>query len=160
MAGIDVQELFKPEYIFTGITPSGTAKTDALKAVCRLFTEKNGCSEDELLNGFQIRESAGSTNVGDGVAIPHAQIPGSFSPIISVVQFDRKINWDTIDGEPVEVAVVFITSEGRQSLYLDVLSAFARRLADKEFNDKLKSIKNAEKLYQFIIQEMKKTLAS
>lgn len=156
MAGIEVQELLKPEYIFIGVTPLSAARTDALRSMCRLFARKSGFSEGTLLNGFQARELAGSTSIGDGIAIPHTQIPGLFSPIISVVHFDRKIDWDTIDGEPVEVAVAFITPEGKQNLYLDILAAFARQLAHEEFNRKLKSIKDAEKLYQFIIQEMEK----
>ena len=150
---MEMQKLLKPEYIFMEVTPLGAAREGALKSISRLLAKKCGLDERILLEGFLDREGLASTYLGDGIALPHARIPGSFPPIAAVVRFDRAVDWDVTAPYTVLAAVIFVIPETESNLYVDVLSAFARRLVYKEFCDGLKIIQDAEKLYQFILQE-------
>jgi PTS system nitrogen regulatory IIA component len=77
------------------------------------------------------REALGSTGVGGGVAIPHARIPDLKKPFGILARLRRPIEFDAVDGQPIDVVFLLLlpmTAEGEQ---LNTLAAVARRLRDK-----------------------------
>ena len=150
-----MNELLKQDYVFFDVTPAQPDKKSALETFSALCAQKGGFDQKALLDEFLAREELDSTGFGEGIAIPHAKIPGLTNPMIAVARFTCGMDWDAIDDEPVEIAIGLIMPKGdTQNLHVDVLSAFARKLVHEDFTQGLKGAKNAQELYDFIIREM------
>ncbi len=54
------------------------------------------------------REGLGSTGTGDGVAIPHARIPDLKKPFGTLVRLKHAIDFDSIDGKPVDIVFLLL----------------------------------------------------
>ena len=93
------------------------------------------------------REQLGSTGMGDGVAIPHARLKGLNRPFGIVARLKPAIEFDAIDGRPVDLVFLLllpITPEGKP---LDALASVARKLRDPDSLRRLRSATASAGLY-------------
>ncbi|ODT82528.1 MAG: hypothetical protein ABS76_07890 [Pelagibacterium sp. SCN 64-44] len=81
---------------------------------------------DELLT----REELGSTGLGAGVAIPHAQIAEVKHPLGVLALLRNPIDFDAIDEEPVDI--VFMLALPTSQAALSALSRTARVLRQED----------------------------
>lgn len=149
-----LETMMLPKDVHIGVKPVSATKADAIKAVAGLCLD-SGASFEELCNAFYKREEEGSTGCGDGIAIPHAKIAGEVCPKVVVVRFAEPIDWEAIDDEPVELAVCLampMVDEG--NTHLAVVSRFARKLASREFVEKIKTIPSEAELYTYLIENV------
>lgn len=70
---------------------------------------------------LQAREEIRSTNIGDGLAVPHAVLAELETPRVLQVSFDRPVHWGE-EGEDVERCVVILVPPGRQSSHLELVA--------------------------------------
>jgi nitrogen PTS system EIIA component len=87
-----------------------------------------------VLQMLLARESAGSTGIGDGVAIPHARNPIVMHiprPLVSLCYLEQPIDFGAIDGKPVHTLFTIVSPTIKTHLAL--LSRLAFALRDKEF---------------------------
>lgn len=149
-----LETMMKPNDVHIDVKPVEATKEFAIKAVSGLCLD-SGASFDELCGAFNKREEEGSTGCGNGIAIPHAKIAGEVTPKVVVVRFAEPIDWDAIDDAPVSVAVCLVmpmTDEG--NTHLAVVSRFARKLASRDFIEKLKTIPSEQELYTYLIENV------
>ena len=150
-----IKNLLKKELIFDGIKVNGGNKEEALRVISDLVvTSSDVCSQD-LLNGFLKREEESSTGFGGYVAIQHTKLEGVKNQFISIVKFENDIEWESLDDEPVKVAIALVmpaTDEG--NIHLQIISKFARKLMDDDFVEVLLNESDKENLYNYIISEM------
>jgi nitrogen PTS system EIIA component len=91
-------------------------------------------NRDLLLQMMLARESAGSTGIGDGVAIPHARTPIVVHlphPIVCLCYLAQPIEFGAIDGKPVHTLFTIVSPTIKTHLAL--LSRLAFALRDKPF---------------------------
>ncbi|HCM24146.1 MAG TPA: PTS fructose transporter subunit IIA, partial [Ruminococcaceae bacterium] len=101
------------------------------------------------------REKVESTGFGSGVAIPHAKLDRLKEPFIAIVHFAEPVNWDSIDGKPVEVAIALVMpTVDKDNTHLQVLSYFSRKLVDESFIDRLLKAEDKDQMYQCVLEEM------
>lgn len=79
----------------------------------------------QLASDLLEREKKGSTGVGDGIAIPHAFIPGLEKPVVITVLLRRAIDFNAIDGRPVRIFFFVLASEQHRDYYLKILARLA-----------------------------------
>lgn len=101
---------------------------------------------DELMN----RERLGSTGLGEGVAIPHCRIPcdrivGAF------LKLEEAIDYDAMDGEPVDLLFVLVVPPEETTAHLDVLAVLARLFNNAENRDRLRAQDSNSALYEELI---------
>jgi PTS system nitrogen regulatory IIA component len=80
------------------------------------------------------RESAGSTGIGDGVAIPHARNPIVMHiprPLISLCYLEQPIDFGAIDNQPVHTLFTIVSPTIKT--HLGLLSRLAFALRDATF---------------------------
>jgi CIC family chloride channel protein len=94
-----------------------------------------GCDRAQLLSMLREREQLGSTNIGDGIALPHPQtdnLPGLEQPRVLIAPLPHPIPWGTTDAAdatpPVDTVIVLLAPSG--PTYLALLGVLARSLAD------------------------------
>ena len=86
---------------------------------------------------LDAREALGSTGVGQGVAIPHARIPGLTAIFALFARLPKAIEFAAVDGKPVEVAtanayIVMSQAAAKAGVKLAVVSGF-RTMAEQQY---------------------------
>ena len=72
------------------------------------------------------RESALSTGVGQGVAVPHATLANITKPAVAFGRSADGISFGSMDGKPVTLVFLLIAPEEEISLHLKLLSRISR----------------------------------
>jgi mannitol/fructose-specific phosphotransferase system IIA component (Ntr-type) len=72
----------------------------------------------------------GSTGIGDGIAIPHCKVQGIEIPLFAVGRSHDGINFNAIDGQPVNLFFLVVAPEGDAGLHLKLLARISRLLKD------------------------------
>jgi PTS system nitrogen regulatory IIA component len=95
------------------------------------------------------REALGSTGTGDGVAIPHARIRDLRKPFGMLVRLRHAIDFDAIDGKPVDVVFLLLLPQS-QGDPLNALASVARKLRDPESVRRIRNAAGEMELYDAI----------
>lgn len=113
-------------------------KTQVLKNIS-IAMKKLGFIDDEktLYESFKAREKEFSTGIGSGVAIPHAEVENLKEPKIFIARVND-INWESLDGKPVKVAVAIMVPKGGRGEHLTILAELSKKMANEEFLEILK----------------------
>ena len=67
------------------------------------------------------REKLGSTGFGNGIAIPHCRLKGCTAPVSAVLHLERPVDFDAIDGAPVDLLFVLLVPEAATDAHLELL---------------------------------------
>ena len=130
----EASDFVKPENVFLGQDFDGR---DAALSFVSNEAVKLGIAEDadELMAAFLARESEGTTGMMEGFAIPHAKSDTVKQASVIVVKDESGVaGWDTMDGNPVKVAIaLLIPGVQAGTTHLKILSKVAEALMDEEF---------------------------
>ena len=85
------------------------------------------------------REKLGSTALGDGLALPHARVPGLTEPAVAALRLTEAIPFEAPDGDPVRLLFALLVPEEADATHLDLLAALARPLQRPEFRECLQA---------------------
>jgi PTS system nitrogen regulatory IIA component len=99
------------------------------------------------------RETLGSTGMGGGVAIPHARIPGLNKPFGLLVRLKKPIEFDAIDGKPVDLVFLLLLPAAPEGEQLNALASVARKLRDETTLRDLRVATDNAALYHAIVNE-------
>ncbi len=110
-----------------------TDKTALLAALADRAGELTGQAGALVLERVRERETLGSTGFGQGAAIPHARIPGLAQVVAVVARLAQPVDYGSLDGEPVDVAVLLLSPEGAGADHLKALARVSRALRDPGF---------------------------
>jgi len=107
--------------------------------------------DDIVFSALLKREELGSTGVGNGVAIPHVRLEQVRNPFGIMVRLKDPINFDSIDGRPVDLICALLLSKENESAQLNALAGIARRLRTPELLEELRRAPNRVVLYNVMI---------
>jgi PTS system nitrogen regulatory IIA component len=100
-----------------------------------------------VANEIEKRDELGSTGIGAGVSIPHARFREIEKPFGLLVRLKQPIEFDAIDGQPVDIVFLLALPAASQLDQLNCLAAVARKLRDREVLRKLREAADAAALY-------------
>ena len=106
-----------------------------------------GLAADQVASVLLKREQLGSTGIGRGVAIPHARLPGLPRPCGLLARLRPAIEFDAIDGQPVDIVFVLLLPATAENEALGALASVARSLRSPETLARLRAAKNASELF-------------
>ncbi|MBL4687902.1 MAG: chloride channel protein [Nannocystaceae bacterium] len=111
----------------------GEGADDLLAAIVAKADFPPECDRTQLLEMLLAREALGSTNLGDGIALPHPQtesIAGLSGPRLLVAQLGQATLWHASDREQSvpDVETVLVLLAPRGAVHLALLGALARSL--------------------------------
>jgi PTS system nitrogen regulatory IIA component len=107
-------------------------KKQALQEFAARAAEISGQNERDIFEVLQQREKLGSTAVGNGVAIPHGKLPKLKQLFGLFARFERPVDFEALDSQPVDLAFVLLAPEGAGADHLKALARVARVLRDPE----------------------------
>ena len=123
------------------------SKKQLLQELAAKAAELSGQSERTILEILQQREKLGSTGVGNGIAIPHGKLAKLTKLFGVFARLDRAIDFEALDGQPVDLVFLLLAPEGAGADHLKALARVARLLRDSEIARKLRNSRDAEALY-------------
>ena len=148
---------------------------DALKESCVIADLKSGTKEEvltELVSALKNaglvqdvgqavgvileREKLGSTGIGDGVAIPHGKMKDLNSLLCVFGRSKEGIDFDAVDGKPVNIFFLLLAPEDSAGLHIQMLSRISRILRDPSFRKRLIEEGDDRDLFANIVEEDKK----
>ena len=91
-----------------------------------------GLTPDQVASYLLKREDLGSTGIGKGVALPHARLPELQQPCGLLAKLKPPIEFDAIDGQPVDIVFVLLLPAAAENEALGALALVARTLRSPE----------------------------
>lgn len=130
----------------------GSSKKRVLENIAQCICEDSlVLNPNQLFDSLITRERLGSTGLGQGIAIPHCRFSACHSVIGSLIKLQQPVDFDAIDGQPVDLLFVLLVPEQATDEHLAVLATLAERFSDPEFCQKLRSATDSESLYNAAI---------
>jgi PTS system nitrogen regulatory IIA component len=106
-----------------------------------------------LLEALLGRERAASTGVGDGVALPHARLPGLARVAGALGRSRLGVDFGAADGRPCHLVFLLVAPESAPGDHLRALSRVARLLRDAALRRRLVEAPDAASLYARLTEE-------
>ena len=138
-------DLVAPSAIIPAL--KANSKKQLLQELAAKAAELSGQSERTILEILQQREKLGSTGVGNGIAIPHGKLAKLTKLFGVFARLDRAIDFEALDGQPVDLVFLLLAPEGAGADHLKALARVARLLRDSDIAQKLRNSRDAEALY-------------
>ena len=120
-------ELIPPDRVFDRLRAAD--KPALLAELARRAGAALGLPAPGIAAAIAAREALGSTGVGAGIALPHARLPGLVAPAAFLARLERPLDFDAVDGRPVDLLVLLLSSPDDGG-HLQALAALSRRLRD------------------------------
>jgi len=141
-----IAELLEPAQVHCNF--AGHSRKKILQLVAESLAEEANDDEsslNEIYDGLTERERLGSTGLGDGVAIPHCRM-NCEKMRCAFVSLNEAIDYESIDGEPVDLIFVLIVPTSENKAHLEMLSVLAHIFGESDFRRRLRAANTDEEL--------------
>ena len=143
---MDIRDFLSPADIMIDVRASD--KTRLLQQLATQAANALGLDSDDVSEQITKREELGSTGVGNGVGLPHARLPGLKAPFGLLVRLRHGIDFEAIDGQPVDVVFLLLLPETGEGAQLNALACAARVLREPEVLERVRGASNPETLFR------------
>jgi nitrogen PTS system EIIA component len=110
-------------------------------------------SPDHIAAELSKREQLGSTGMGGGVAIPHARFHQVKTPYGMLVRLRKPIDFEALDGKPVDLAFLLLLPEAVEGAQLSALALTARKLRDPAIAAALRQARDCTEIYRVLLAD-------
>jgi PTS system nitrogen regulatory IIA component len=146
-----ISDLLSPGDVMTDVSASDKQK------LLRTLAHKGGAIVDvlpeQVLAELQRREELGSTGIGGGVALPHARFHQVDRPIGVLVRLRKRIDFEAVDGEPVDLVFLLLLPEAPAGDQLGALASIARKLRNAHVTAALRKAADGPQMYRALISD-------
>jgi PTS system nitrogen regulatory IIA component len=146
-----LSDLVAPNAVIPALKVNG--KKQAIQELAARAAALTGEGERAIFEILTQREKLGSTGVGNGIAIPHGKLPKLRKLFGLFARLDRPIDFDALDGQPVDLVFLLLAPETAGADHLKALARVARLLRDQDVARKLRDSRDAEALYAVLTLE-------
>lgn len=144
-------DFVRPDAIQAGLSASD--KESAIRELVSSLTSSGQLKADEsesIVEAIMKREELGSTGIGRGIAVPHTKHPSVDQLVGTVGVSDEGVEFQALDGEPVQLFFLLISPPDRPGDHLRALENISRQLRDEMFCRFLKQSKTAQDIQQLL----------
>jgi PTS system nitrogen regulatory IIA component len=128
-------------------------KTSLLNDLCARAAASLKLDPNLITGDIFKREELGSTGVGGGIAIPHARVQGVTKPFGMLARLRKPIDFDAIDGQPVDIVFLLLLPATPAGAQLNALAAIARKLRDTKTVRDLRRATDSAGLFEAMMAE-------
>jgi PTS system nitrogen regulatory IIA component len=141
---MDVRDILLPAAVAPRLNSAN--RRQALQALSENLAAAGGVDSRAAFDAILLRERLAGTGVGEGVAIPHARLPGLTRPIGAFARLDPPIDFDALDGRPADLVFMLLAPADRGGDHLKALARISRVLRRPEVRERLRSARTVEEL--------------
>jgi PTS system nitrogen regulatory IIA component len=154
---MDIEELLDRR----AVTPkvSAPTKRHALSLVAETAARRFGLDAGEVLEALLVREQAGSTGVGGGVAVPHARLRDLDRMRGIFVRLESPVEFDAVDGRPVDLLFALLAPTEAGSEHLRALARVSRLLRQRDLREQLREARTPDAIYALLAQPARPSAA-
>jgi len=146
---MNISELLIQERI--SCCPQIGSKKRLLENISDLLAKKAPqLSRNEIFDSLINREKLGSTGLGKGVAIPHGRLGALQRPVCAFIKLDQPIEFDALDGQPVDLVFALLVPADSTDEHLQILSAIATLFSNPGFCSRLRECGDDACLFQLL----------
>lgn len=131
---------------------SGDGPPAVLTQLARPVAQAFRLDERRLVEALLEREKLGSTGVGEGVAIPHAKVPGLPALAASLGRSSGGVDFKAIDGRPTRLFLALFAPESAAGSHLKALARVSRLFKSAAFREALLVAPDAEAMWRLVQQ--------
>lgn len=147
---IQLQTILTPGRSLVNV-PGGSKKR-VLEQIATLAARDLGeLDAQDIFESLIAREKLGSTGFGNGIAIPHCRLSGCSSPLCAVLHLEAAVDFDAIDGAPVDLLFVLLVPEAATDEHLELLRQIASMLDRADIRERLRQATDSQALYQIVV---------
>ena len=146
-----ITDLVAPEAIIPALKVNN--KKQALQELSARAAALTGQNERSVFEVLLQREKLGTTAVGYGVAIPHGKLPKLEKLFGLFARLERPIDFEAMDGQPVDLIFLLLAPEGAGADHLKALARMARLLRDPTITAKLRATRDADGIFALLTQQ-------
>ena len=133
------------------LTAAPASKSEALDMAVDLMAASGKIRDKEAYRKeVYLREEESTTGVGGGIAIPHGKCDAVAKPGLAAMVIKDGVDFDSLDGEPVNLIFLIAAPNTKDNIHLDVLSKLSILLMDEQFSENLKKASTPEEFLQII----------
>ena len=126
------------------------SKKQVLHELAARAAALSGQNERAIFEILMQREKLGSTAIGNGIAIPHGKMPALSRLFGLFARLDRPVDFEALDGQPVDLIFLLLAPEGAGADHLKALARIARLLRDQDVAKKLRASRDAPAIYSVL----------
>jgi PTS system nitrogen regulatory IIA component len=127
-------------------------KASVLKELAARAAAALNLPVDTVVREIEKRDDLGSTGIGRGVAIPHARLREIEKPLALLARLKSPIEFDAVDGEPVDLVFLLLLPAASQLDQLNALAAVARKLRDADVLRRMRGATSTTELYRAVTE--------
>ena len=121
------------------VADPASSKKRVLEQAARLLAgSADEPDAERIFERLLERERLGSTGLAGGVALPHARMPGIEESRGAFLQLAQAVEFDALDGSPVDLVFALLVPENANEEHLQLLAKLAAMFNDKELRDRLR----------------------
>ena len=145
MTPMPALEFLSPEGVLPGLRAGG--KKQALHELAAVAARLAPVEERTVFEALLQRERLGSTGIGEGIAIPHGKLPSLSRLVGAVARLEKPIDFEALDGQPVDILFLLLAPEGAGADHLKALARIARLLREPGVLGRIRAARDADALY-------------
>jgi len=150
---MQIESILSPELTFCNVQCE--SKKRLLETSAELIAQKvPSVDANQIYNALIAREQLGSTGLGNGIAIPHCRVPKCESTIGCLIKLEKGLDFDAIDGEPVDLLFYLLVPENTIEGHLEVLRNLAERFNKNEYCANLRACNSNSSLFAAATTEL------
>jgi nitrogen PTS system EIIA component len=128
LLAMEIDHFLRPADVMIDVRAADKARL--LGDLARRAAARLGLDPDAVSAALLQREELGSTGTGGGIALPHARLAEVKKPFALLARLAKAIDFDAIDGGPVDVVCLLLLPANAQGEQLNALACAARALRD------------------------------
>ena len=129
------------------------SRKQAIHVLCEALSETTGIAPRVIEDAVMERERLGSTGVGEGVAIPHARLPGLEKPVGGFMRLLHVVDFESIDERPCDLIFMLLAPDGSGADHLRALAQVSRVFRQGPVRDALRKARTQEDVRAVIYKE-------
>ncbi|KCZ97484.1 sugar phosphotransferase system (PTS),mannose/fructose family protein [Hyphomonas polymorpha PS728] len=130
-----------------------TSRKQAIHVLCEALSEATGIGARAIEDAVMERERLGSTGVGEGVAIPHARLPGLSAPVGGFLRLAHGVDFEAIDDRPCDLIFMLLAPDGAGADHLRALAQVSRFFRQVAVRDGLRKARNENEIKALICKD-------
>jgi fructose-specific phosphotransferase system IIA component len=112
----------------------------------------NIINKESALADVLEREKVLSTGVGKSIALPHAKTEHIRKSTGSLILVQEPVDYDSLDDEPVKLAILLLSQSSNISLHLKLLSQISRLLNNDSIRNNLFESTTKQEIFDTILK--------
>lgn len=124
----------------------GRTRTDGLLHLAGALAEEHKLPVPEVQRAVLARERLQATGIGNGVAVPHARLPGLKAPLVGVGISQAGLDFDAPDGRPAHIVFLILTPPRDDGAQVELLADIGRLFADPAVRERAVGLRSFTEL--------------